>query len=51
VNACPLGKILVQTKPIARDAMYRQRTFDADIIELCVRRYITYRLPYYGPLA
>ena len=25
------------TKPIARDPMYRRRSFDADIIELCVR--------------
>jgi hypothetical protein len=32
------------TKPIARDPMYRRRSFDADIIELCVRWYITYRL-------
>jgi transposase-like protein len=34
------------TKPIARDPMYRQRGFDADIIELCVRWYINYRLSY-----
>ncbi len=34
------------TKSIARDPMYRQRGFDADIIELCVRWYITYRLSY-----
>src|SRR5471032_1501765 len=34
------------TKPIARDPMYRQRGFDADIIELCVRWYATYRLSY-----
>jgi transposase-like protein len=26
--------------------MYRRRRFDAEIIELCVRRYITYRLSY-----
>jgi transposase-like protein len=26
--------------------MYRKRAFDADIIELCVRWYITYRLSY-----
>jgi hypothetical protein len=26
--------------------MYRRRSFDADIIELCVRWYITYRLSY-----
>jgi hypothetical protein len=35
------------TKPIARDAMYRGRSFDAGIIELlCVRWYIIYRLSY-----
>jgi transposase-like protein len=34
------------TQPIARDPMYRCRSFDADIIELCVRWYITYRLSY-----
>ena len=34
------------TKPIARDAMYRQRAFDAEVIQLCVRWYITYRLSY-----
>jgi transposase-like protein len=34
------------TKPIARDAVYRKRAFDADIIELYVRWYITYRLSY-----
>ena len=33
-------------KPSARDSMYRKRVFDADIIELCVRWYITYRLSY-----
>jgi transposase-like protein len=32
------------TNPIARDHMYRRRSFDADIIEVCVRWYITYRL-------
>src|ERR1019366_8173171 len=32
------------TKPIARDAIYRKRVFDAEIIALCVRWYITYRL-------
>jgi transposase-like protein len=26
--------------------MYRRRRFDAEIIELCVRSYITYRLSY-----
>ncbi len=34
------------TKPIARDAIYRRRVFDAEIIQLCVRWYITYRLSY-----
>jgi transposase-like protein len=34
------------TKPIARDPMYHQRAFDADVIQLCVRWYITYRLSY-----
>jgi transposase-like protein len=34
------------TKPIARDSIYRKRAFDADIIEWCVRWYITYRLSY-----
>jgi hypothetical protein len=28
-------------KPIGRYPMYRRRSFDADIIELCVRWYIT----------
>jgi len=32
------------TKLIAHDPIYRKRVFDADIIELCVRWYITYRL-------
>ena len=34
------------TKPIARDHIYRRRRFDAEIIELCVRWYITHRLSY-----
>lgn len=34
------------TKPIARDPIYRRRVFDADVIELCVWWYITYRLSY-----
>ena len=34
------------TKPIARTAMYWRRFFDAEVIELCVRWYITYRLSY-----
>ena len=32
------------TKPIARDPIYRRRRFEAEIIKLCVRWYITYRL-------
>jgi transposase-like protein len=38
------------TKPIVRDPIYRRRRFDAEIIEVCVRWYITYRLSY-GDLA
>src|ERR1700692_3736987 len=34
------------TKPIARDPIYRRRRFDAEIIELCGRWYITYGLSY-----
>jgi transposase-like protein len=34
------------TRPIARDPIYRRRRFEAEIIELCVRWYITYRLSY-----
>lgn len=34
------------TRPANRDPIYRNRVFDADIIELCVRWYITYRLSY-----
>jgi transposase-like protein len=34
------------TKPIARDPIYRRRRFEAEIIESCVRWYITYRLSY-----
>jgi hypothetical protein len=34
------------TRPIVRDSMYRRRRFDGEIIELCVRWYITYRLSY-----
>src|SRR2546430_6770656 len=34
------------TKPITRDPIYRRRGFDAEIIELCVRWYISYRLSY-----
>jgi hypothetical protein len=32
------------TRPIARDPINRRRRFDAGIIELFVRWYITYRL-------
>jgi transposase-like protein len=34
------------TKPIVRDPIYRRRRFNAEIIVLCVRWYITYRLSY-----
>ena len=34
------------TKPIARDPIYRRLGFDAEIIELCVRWYIRFRLSY-----
>jgi transposase-like protein len=34
------------TRPTVRDPIYRRRRFDAEIIELCVRWYITYRLSY-----
>jgi hypothetical protein len=34
------------TKAIARDPIYRRRRFQAEVIELCVRWYITYRLSY-----
>jgi transposase-like protein len=34
------------TRPIARDSIYRKRVFDADIIALCVRWCITYRVSY-----
>jgi transposase-like protein len=34
------------TKPNARDPICRQRAFDADVIQLCVRCYATYRLSY-----
>lgn len=42
---------VMMTKPITRDPIYRKRAFDADIIELCVRWYITYRLSYLGTLS
>jgi hypothetical protein len=34
------------TKPLQRDAIYLKRHFDAEIIVLCVRWYITYKLSY-----
>ncbi len=34
------------TRAVARDRIYRRRRFPAEIIELCVRWYITYRLSY-----
>jgi hypothetical protein len=36
------------TTPIARDPIYRRRRFEAEIIELCVRWYITYDDPALG---
>jgi transposase-like protein len=36
----------MSNKRIARDPIYRRRRFSAEIIELCVRWYITYRLSY-----
>ena len=34
------------TSPIPRDAIYRRRHFSPEIIEICVRWYLTYRLSY-----
>ena len=34
------------TKPIVRDPIYRRRGFDSEVIEVCVRWYISYRLSY-----
>jgi transposase-like protein len=34
------------TKAVARDPIYRRRRFQSEIIELCVRWYLTYRLSY-----
>jgi transposase-like protein len=34
------------TQPIERDALYRRRRFPRDVIETCVRWYLTYRLSY-----
>jgi hypothetical protein len=36
----------LMTKPLQRDAIYLKRHFDAEIIVLCVRWYITYNLSY-----
>src|SRR6266478_3907283 len=45
-RAIPASTRRLMTKPIVRDLIYRRRRFDAEIIELCVRWYITYRLSY-----
>ena len=34
------------TRPATRDVLYLGRVFDAEIIVLCVRWYVTYRLSY-----
>lgn len=34
------------TKPLPRDIIYLNRKFDAGIIVLCVRWYMTYKLSY-----
>jgi transposase-like protein len=34
------------TQPIERDSIYRRRRFPRDVIETCVRWYLTYRLSY-----
>jgi hypothetical protein len=34
------------TQPIERDSLYRRRRFPRDVIETCVRWYLTYRLSY-----
>jgi transposase-like protein len=34
------------TKAVVRDPIYRRRRFQSEIIELCVRWYLTYRLSY-----
>ena len=34
------------TQPIERDAIYRRRRFPREVIEGCVRWYLTYRLSY-----
>jgi hypothetical protein len=37
---------LAVTQPIERDAIYRRRRFPREVIEGCVRWYLTYRLSY-----
>ena len=34
------------TRPVRRDPIYRHRRFPSEVIETCVRWYITYRLRY-----
>jgi len=34
------------TKPIDRGPIYRRRSFDREITELCVRWYVTHKLSY-----
>jgi hypothetical protein len=34
------------TKPIAREPIYGRRRFEGEVIEQCVRWYISYRLSY-----
>jgi transposase-like protein len=34
------------TKPVVRDPIHRRPRFQPEIIELCVRWYLTYRLSY-----
>src|SRR5271167_3660628 len=34
------------TRAVARDPIYRRRRFQSEVIELCVRWYLTYRLSY-----
>ena len=33
-------------RAVSRDPIYRRRRYSSDVIELCVRWYITYRLSY-----
>src|ERR1700674_3944566 len=42
----PASTRRLMTHTIVRDPIYRRRRFDPEIIELCVRWYITYRLSY-----